>query len=166
MLRRRTKGSHFFDTETCRPYAVVTRSNPKSINQWRIQGRGPEGPGLLLFLDQTEARRGEKKFFETGLPLISGSGWPGSPSSEGMELPETLINFASLGLKRNYFQHNFYLLILASNSRSESKLPSSISFTRRCQFFSSSRKPLYVYTAKYENIVPMLRSFKPNSKWT
>ena len=167
MLRRGTKWSHFFDTETFRSYAAITRSNPKSINQWRIQqGRGPEGPGLPLFLDQTEAQRGEKNFFETGLPLISGSGWPGSLFSEGLELPETLIHLASLGLKRDYFQHNFYLLVLASNSGSESKLPSSISFTRRCQFFSSSRKPLYVYTAKYENKVPMLRSFKPNSKWT
>ena len=51
--------------------------------QWRIQGRGPGGPGLPLFLDQTETRRAEKKFFSrpppspylrvwmTGLPPLS-----------------------------------------------------------------------------------------------
>ena len=53
MLRRGTKGSHFFDTETFRSYAAITRSNPKSINQSRIQGKGPEGPPPL-FLDQTD----------------------------------------------------------------------------------------------------------------
>ena len=31
--------------------------------QWRIQGRGPGGAGPSIFLDQTEARRAEKKFF-------------------------------------------------------------------------------------------------------
>ena len=34
-----------------------------SFIQWRIQGRGPGGPGLPLFLDQTETRRAEKNFF-------------------------------------------------------------------------------------------------------
>ena len=34
---------------------------------WRIQGRGPRFP--LLLLDQTEARRAEKRFLETALPL-------------------------------------------------------------------------------------------------
>ena len=33
-----------------------------SFIQWRIQGRGPGGPGLPLFLDQTETRRAEKIF--------------------------------------------------------------------------------------------------------
>ena len=39
--------------------------------QWRIQGRDPGGggPGHPLLLDQSEARRAEKKFFfETGTP--------------------------------------------------------------------------------------------------
>ena len=53
MLRRGTKGSHFFDTETFRSYAAITRSNPKSINQLRIQGKGLEGPPPF-FLDQTD----------------------------------------------------------------------------------------------------------------
>ena len=34
-----------------------------SFIQWRMQGRGPGGPGLPLFLDQTETRRAEKNFF-------------------------------------------------------------------------------------------------------
>ena len=41
--------------------------------QWRIQGKGTEGP-IPLFLDQTEERRAEKNNFETGLPF-SGSRW-------------------------------------------------------------------------------------------
>ena len=32
--------------------------------QWRIQGRGPGGPPFPLFLEQNEARRAEKIFFE------------------------------------------------------------------------------------------------------
>ena len=36
--------------------------------QWRIQG-GARGTRLPLFLDQTETRRAEKKFFETA-PLL------------------------------------------------------------------------------------------------
>ena len=35
--------------------------------QWRIQGRSPPPH---LFLDQTEARRAEKIFFDTGHPLL------------------------------------------------------------------------------------------------
>ena len=41
--------------------------------QWRIQRRGPGSPASPpppLFLDQTEARRAEKKIFETA-PLLS-----------------------------------------------------------------------------------------------
>ena len=34
-----------------------------SFIQWRIQRRGLGGPGLPLYLDQTETRRAEKKFF-------------------------------------------------------------------------------------------------------
>ena len=46
-------------------------------NQWRIQEKGREGPPPL-FLDQTEARRAEKKFFGDRPPppppiLMSGS---------------------------------------------------------------------------------------------
>ena len=39
-----------------------------SFIQWQIQGRGPEGPAPLLFLDQTKARRVEKNFLETCPP--------------------------------------------------------------------------------------------------
>ena len=42
--------------------------------QWRIQGRGPGGPGPPLFFDQNEARRTEKNFFGDRAPLISGCG--------------------------------------------------------------------------------------------
>ena len=43
-----------------------------SFIQWRIQGRGPGGPGLPLFLDQTETRRAEKNFFGDRPPLSKG----------------------------------------------------------------------------------------------
>ena len=41
-----------------------------SFIQWRIQGRSPGDlpPPLLLFLDQNEARRAEKIFWETAPP--------------------------------------------------------------------------------------------------
>ena len=38
-------------------------------SQWRIQGRGRGDHGPPLFSDQTEARRAEKTFLETGPPL-------------------------------------------------------------------------------------------------
>ena len=41
-----------------------------SFIQWRIQGRGPGGPGRPLFLDQTEARRAENIFLGDRSPLI------------------------------------------------------------------------------------------------
>ena len=34
-----------------------------SFIQWRIQRRGPGGPGSPIILDQTETRRAEKIFF-------------------------------------------------------------------------------------------------------
>ena len=40
-----------------------------SFIQWRIQGRDPGGAGHPLFLDQTETRKAEKFFLETGSPL-------------------------------------------------------------------------------------------------
>ena len=40
-----------------------------SFIQWRIQGKDPEGAGHPLFLDQTETRKAEKFFLETGSPL-------------------------------------------------------------------------------------------------
>ena len=40
-----------------------------SFIQWRIQGRDPGGLGDPLFLDQTETRKAEKFFWETGSPL-------------------------------------------------------------------------------------------------
>ena len=56
-------------------------------------GEEPGWPGSPLFLDQNEARRAEKIFFETASPpLISGSGWPPIPPpplplSEGLDPP-------------------------------------------------------------------------------
>ena len=55
--------------------------NPKSRKKifWDraslSQGLDDRSPSPLLFVDQTEARRAEKKFLRPGL-LISGSGWP------------------------------------------------------------------------------------------
>ena len=46
---------------------------------------GARGTRAPLFLDQTEGRRAEK-FFKT-VPLISESGWPGPPLSEGLDPP-------------------------------------------------------------------------------
>ena len=45
--------------------AAAERVHDPSLSfiQWRIQGRDPGGPGLPLFLDQTETRRTEKIFF-------------------------------------------------------------------------------------------------------
>ena len=40
-----------------------------SVIQWRIQGRDPGGAGHPLVLDQTETRKAEKLFLETGSPL-------------------------------------------------------------------------------------------------
>ena len=37
--------------------------------QWRIQGRDPGGAGHPLLLDQTQTRKAEKFFLETGSPL-------------------------------------------------------------------------------------------------
>ena len=54
----------FHHAKACYIYGAV--GNPRE---------GPGGPAPL-FLDQTEARRVEKNFFETApVPLISGSGW-------------------------------------------------------------------------------------------
>ena len=53
-------------------------------------GEGPGDRASPLFLAQTEARRAEKKFcFRDRAPhlLISGSGWPGPPLSEGLDPP-------------------------------------------------------------------------------
>ena len=48
-----------------------------SFIQWRIQGRDPGGPGLPLFLDQTETRRAKKIFF--------GDRPPPHPPSKGLD---------------------------------------------------------------------------------
>ena len=57
--------------------------------QWRIQGRGPGGPGPPpLFLDQTLAPRAEKSFF----------GGDRSPLSEGLDLPLHTYNKFTLNL--------------------------------------------------------------------
>ena len=60
----------------------------KTPNHCRIEGRAP-----TLFIEQTEARRAEKNFFETTpLPYLRawGIGAPPPPSptfSEGLDLP-------------------------------------------------------------------------------
>ena len=50
--------------------------------QWRIQGRGQGDlpPPTPLFLDQTEARGAEKKFFWRPSPLSQGLDDPPPPS--------------------------------------------------------------------------------------
>ena len=51
-------------------WTVLSSSNSvlSYTEQWRIQGRGPGG--RPLFLDQTEAWRPEKSFFETAPPFL------------------------------------------------------------------------------------------------
>ena len=69
----------------------------KGRAQWRIQGRGPGGPTPPhthphLLLDQTEARKAEKKKFKTAPPYLMvwmTSPHPPSPPplSEGLDPP-------------------------------------------------------------------------------
>ena len=63
-------------------------TNTICYTKWRIQGRGPGGPAPPLFLDQTEARRAEKFFWETGPPsLCQGLDYRAPPLSEGLDPP-------------------------------------------------------------------------------
>ena len=58
--------------------------------KWRIQGREPGGPPFPLFLEQNEARRAEKIFFEdrpSPLPQSLDAPPPHSPPSEGLDPP-------------------------------------------------------------------------------
>ena len=59
--------------------------------KWRIQGRGPGGPPFPLFLEQNEARRAEKIFFEDRPsplpPSLVAPPPPHSPPSEGLDPP-------------------------------------------------------------------------------
>ena len=66
------------------PWETTDSRESASLLQWRIQA-GSRDPPSSYFLTQTEARRTEKNFFETGLPRISGSRWfpPTPPLSEG-----------------------------------------------------------------------------------
>ena len=60
-----------------------------SFIQWRIQGRGLGGPGLPLFLDQTETRRAEKNFFGYRPPPPPSKGLDDLeplPLSQGLDL--------------------------------------------------------------------------------
>ena len=73
-----------------------------SFIQWRIQGRGPGGPGHPLFLDQTETRRAEKFFFGDRLPppLSKGLDDPDSPPlSQGLD-PALLFTTQTLTIRR------------------------------------------------------------------
>ena len=61
-------------------------------------GEGPGGPGPPLFLDQNEARRTEKMFFEAG-PAPFSEGLDDRPTpppalSEGLDLPLNCNQFA------------------------------------------------------------------------
>ena len=53
------------------PSVHVRKSVKLDSLKWRIQGRGPGGPGPPSFFDQTEARRAENIFGETALPHFS-----------------------------------------------------------------------------------------------
>ena len=60
--------------------------------QWRIQRRGPGGPGPPLFLDKNEARRAEKNFFKADSPppppyLRVWMTGPHHPIFEGLDPP-------------------------------------------------------------------------------
>ena len=62
------------------------------ISQWYIQGRGRGAgpPPPPLFLEQNEAQRAKNISLRPAPSpplLISESGWPGSPFSEGLDLP-------------------------------------------------------------------------------
>ena len=65
--------------ETSLPFSItdtdITCKRNDAI-QWRIQGRGPGSP---LTFGPNWGLKGWKKKFKTPPPLISGSGWPGSP---------------------------------------------------------------------------------------
>ena len=77
------KRVHFFFT-SCKKTAGKSRG--LLIEPVAEPGEGPPRPPL--FLKQTEARRAKKYFLETGVPLISGSGWPPPPPlplSEGLD---------------------------------------------------------------------------------
>ena len=64
-------------------------------------GEGPRGGAQRgrplpqpLFLEQSEARRAEKNFFENPFrSLISGSGSPGAPLAEGLDAPLSSQSF-------------------------------------------------------------------------
>ena len=75
---------------------------------WQIQGRGLGGRPHPSFLDQNEARRAEKNCFDTRPPLISWSGWPAPPLSEGLDpLPHyqmVFLEWHSSSLKNQAFQ--------------------------------------------------------------
>ena len=66
-------------------------------------GEGPEG-AATLFLDQTEAQKAGKNFFEAGLPLISGSGWGrGMGPGDGAGAPLIWSSVSPTGM---YFSSN------------------------------------------------------------
>ena len=72
VLLKKKSGTQYLKTGD--PQRGVLNSRPVAD-----PGEGPGGPGPPLFLHQTEARRAEKNFFETGPLLLSGSGWPDPP---------------------------------------------------------------------------------------
>jgi len=90
----KTKGGNFCFRPTF--LRILSYPPPPGISHNHYQGsvadpeEGPGGANPPLLLDQNEARRAEKSFFEPPPPpppLISGSGWPPRPLSEGLDLP-------------------------------------------------------------------------------
>ena len=77
--------------------------------QWWIQGRGPGGPPLPLFLDQTEAWKAKENFFGDRVPLISGSGWPPPPFLKVLGYPINFSYFWILSL--SYFTADLLLIL-------------------------------------------------------
>ena len=73
---------HYIPAGTCQRFTFVllySMENRSELGRSRMYNSGgsrgeARGAPPSLFLDQTEARRAEKTFFDTA-PLISGSGW-------------------------------------------------------------------------------------------
>ena len=84
-----------------------------SFIQWRIQGRGPEGPAPL-FLDQTKARRVEKNFLETCPPPPLSKGLDDRPPS-----PHLKVWIRHCYLLPKFLKYVAYAVTLCSHGRAE-----------------------------------------------
>ena len=84
--------------------------------QWRIQGRGPGNPApppTPSFLDQTKARRAEKKFFWDGPPPFS-QGLDGRPPPSSPYLKICIRHWLFLKSKLCYALHGLHLSLAAA----------------------------------------------------